>query len=70
MRVPPLALTALVLGGAEDAFFPPAAIESTARMRGAKAEIFPGMAHAMMLEPDWQRVADRIIDWLRSNGSH
>ena len=55
----------LVLGGEQDAFFPPDAIESTARVYGVKAEIFPGMAHAMMLEPDWQRVADRIIAWLK-----
>ena len=61
---------ALVLGGELDAFFAPAAMESTARMRGVKAEIFPGMAHAMMLEPAWQRVADRIVDWLHGNGSH
>ena len=60
---------ALVLGGERDAFFPPAMIESTARMRGVSAEIFPGMAHAMMLERDWQRVADRIIDWLHRDGS-
>ena len=54
----------LVLGGAEDAFFSAGMIESTARVYGVKAEIFPGMAHAMMLEPDWQHVADRIIGWL------
>ena len=59
----------LVLGGERDAFFPPAMIESTARMRGVTPEIFPGMAHAMMLERDWQRVADRIIEWLHGNGS-
>ena len=59
----------LVLGGELDAFFPPDTIESTARIRGVTSEIFPGMAHAMMLEPDWQRVADRIIDWLHGNGA-
>ena len=59
----------LVLGGERDAFFPPSMIESTARNRGVPAEIFPGMAHAMMLERGWQRVADRIIDWLHGNGS-
>ena len=58
----------LVLGGEQDAFFPPGAIESTARIYGVKAEIFPGMAHAMMLEPDWQRVADRILEWLDGIG--
>ena len=60
---------ALVLGGGQDAFFPPATVESTARMRGVKPEIFPGMAHAMMLDPDWRQVADRIIEWLRGNAA-
>jgi pimeloyl-ACP methyl ester carboxylesterase len=54
----------LVLGGGNDAFFPPQMIESTARIYGVTAEIFPEMAHAMMLEPEWQKAADRIIDWL------
>jgi pimeloyl-ACP methyl ester carboxylesterase len=58
----------LVLGGEEDAFFPRGVIESTARVYGVEAGIFPGMAHAMMLEPDWQLVADRIIEWLKSTG--
>ena len=60
---------ALVLGGERDEFFTPAMIESTARIRGVRAQIFPGMAHAMMLEPHWQRVADRIIDWLHGDAS-
>ena len=58
----------LVLGGDQDAFFPPAIVENTARVYGIEAEIFPGMAHAMMLEPEWQLVADRIIEWLDSLG--
>jgi alpha-beta hydrolase superfamily lysophospholipase len=30
--------------------------------------MFPGMAHDMMLEPDWQAVADRILSWLDDKG--
>jgi non-heme chloroperoxidase len=59
----------LVLGGEKDAFFPPGVIESTARVYGVRAEIFPDMAHAMMLERDWQLVADRIINWLGGIGA-
>ena len=59
---------ALVLGGAKDTFFPPDMIESTARVYGVAAEMFPEMAHAMMLEPDWQQAADRIIEWLEEIG--
>jgi pimeloyl-ACP methyl ester carboxylesterase len=53
-----------VLGGGGDAFFPPYMVESTARSHGVPADILPAMAHAMMLDPDWQLAADHIIDWL------
>ncbi len=29
-----------------------------------QAEIFPAMAHDMMLETEWQTVADHILAWL------
>jgi alpha-beta hydrolase superfamily lysophospholipase len=35
---------------------------------GAQAEIFPNMAHDMMLEKDWESVAKRILDWLKEKG--
>ncbi len=59
----------LVLGGENDAFFPPNMIESTARVYGVTPYIFPGMAHAMMLGRDWQQVADHIIEWLGGVGA-
>jgi pimeloyl-ACP methyl ester carboxylesterase len=59
----------LVLGGEMDAFFPPVVVESTARFYGVEAGIFPGTAHAMMLEPHWRQVADRILDWLASGSA-
>lgn len=55
----------LVLGVENDFFVSPTMVEATARVFGTRAEILPNMAHAMMLEPDWQLVADRIIRWLR-----
>lgn len=58
----------MVVGGEADAFFTPAMIESTARMYGVTAEMFPDIAHAMMLERNWQLVADKIIAWLRADG--
>lgn len=54
----------LVLGGGKDALFPPGIVRSTANAYKVQAEFFPEMAHVMMLEPGWQKVADRIIDWL------
>ena len=56
----------LVLGGADDKIFTPNEVRATARTYKADLEIFPNMAHDMMLEAGWQKVADRIIAWLRS----
>jgi len=54
----------LVLGGDNDTVVYPSDNEATARAYGTKAEILPGLAHAMMLESGWQAVADRILEWL------
>jgi pimeloyl-ACP methyl ester carboxylesterase len=58
-------LPMLVLGGAKDRIFTPKEVEGTARAYGTTATIFPNMAHDLMLDPDWQHVADAIIAWLR-----
>lgn len=54
----------LVLGAAGDAFVFRGGLEATAKTYGTQAEIFPNMAHAMMLEPGWKPVAERICAWL------
>lgn len=56
----------LILGAASDVLVPPNQAEQAARHYGTEAEIFPDMGHLMMLEADWQKVADRIITWLRA----
>ncbi|GBD94276.1 haloalkane dehalogenase [bacterium BMS3Abin05] len=56
----------LILGAANDAIFHTNEIEATARAYNTQAEIFPGMAHDMMLEAGWQSVADRILEWLKT----
>lgn len=58
----------LVLGAANDTIISAGEVEATARAYGTKAEIFPGMAHDMMLESGWQAVADRILGWLNERG--
>lgn len=63
-KLPPV----LVLGAEDDVLVPPALVESTGRAFGTQAEIFPDMAHAMMLEAGWQAVADRILTWLGERG--
>jgi non-heme chloroperoxidase len=57
-------LPVMVVGAETDAFFTHSMIESTARVYGVTAEIFPDIAHAMMLERNWKYVADRIVAWL------
>jgi pimeloyl-ACP methyl ester carboxylesterase len=54
----------LVLGAEKDAFLPPSVVEWTAHSYDAAFHIFPKTAHAMMLENNWQEVADYILSWL------
>jgi len=60
----------LVLGAENDFFVSPTMVRATARIFGTRAEIFPDMAHAMMLEPQWKAVADRIHHWLEERVTH
>lgn len=56
----------LVLGAGKDMIMSEQDVRRTGEYYGVEAEIFPRMAHCMMLEPGWQKVADRIIEWLGS----
>lgn len=51
----------LVLGGTKDAVFLPREVE-------ARAQAYQTMAHDMMLEPNWQAVAERMAGWLTERG--
>lgn len=55
----------LVLGAANDKVFPQFLVNWTAKIYDTQAHIFPNMAHTMMLEPAWQKVADYILSWLQ-----
>jgi pimeloyl-ACP methyl ester carboxylesterase len=54
----------LIIGAAEDTVIFPELVEDTARIYGTQAEIFPDMAHDVMLEAGWEKVAKRILEWL------
>ena len=54
----------LVLGAEEDACCTAHTVRATANAYHTKAEFFPGMGHDMMLEPGWEKVAERIDGWL------
>ena len=61
-------LPMLVLGAARDNMLKPAEIKRTARAYHAEFHLIPKVAHNSMLEREWQRVADRILMWLKSSG--
>ena len=58
----------LVIGAENDAVILPKLVENTARAYGTTAEIFPDMAHDVMLEAGWERVAETILKWLDEQG--
>lgn len=60
MRRPPL----LVLGAEKDVLMPAFLVQSTARTYGVPDRIFRGMGHGLMVEKDWQHVAETMRDWL------
>ena len=61
-------LPLLVLGAECDHLIPSSLVEMTARTYNAAAEIFPGMGHGLMLERDWKKPAQRVLDWLEEKG--
>ena len=58
----------LVLAAENDRVFSLAEQRATAKAYNTEAYTFPNMAHDMMLEKDWQKVADKIIQWLTARG--
>ena len=54
----------LVLGGEHDRTVLPETICETAKVYKAPCHIFEGIGHNLMLEPDWQKVAKHIEQWL------
>ena len=54
----------MVMGGSADTIFIPEQVIGTAASYGVSAKMFPDVAHDMMLEDGWQRVADAIIEWI------
>ena len=56
----------LLVGAQDDNIFSTKQMDATARAYHSKAVIFNNMAHDMMLEKNWQDVADHILDWLKA----
>lgn len=53
-----------VVGGEIDQLFRPYQVEATGRAYNAPVKLFPGVAHDMMLDPQWKAVAESIAAWL------
>jgi len=56
----------MVLGAEGDRICTPNDARATARHHGVEAVILPGMAHMLMLEPEWQAAARAIAGWLET----
>jgi pimeloyl-ACP methyl ester carboxylesterase len=65
------ALPALVMGGSEDAVFPPALLRFTASAWHTQPVVIPGAGHMLMLDPQWRDAARQLLVWLgRVAGTH
>jgi pimeloyl-ACP methyl ester carboxylesterase len=56
----------LVIGSDGDTLITRKFVEKTARAYRADYKIFPRLGHAVMLESNWQPVADFMIEWLKN----
>ena len=55
-----------VLGAEADLICTPSDVRATARHHNVEATILPGLAHLLMLEPDWQQAAKALEAWIRT----
>lgn len=63
---PSVGLPILVIGAGADALLPQGGVYETAAFHGVAPLMMNGMAHALMLEPEWREPAGRIAEWLRA----
>ncbi len=57
-----------IIGAQRDHLIAPSLVEMTARNYGTEAEIFADMGHGLMLERDWKKPAQSILDFLTAKG--
>jgi pimeloyl-ACP methyl ester carboxylesterase len=58
----------LVIGAEKDAVVSQKSVRDTAKAYSTRAEMFPDLAHDVMLESGWEVVAKRILEWLKERG--
>lgn len=65
-RARPGRLPALVIGGTEDAVFPPSMLFFNALPWQADVLRIPGAGHMLPLDHQWQTVARQMLDWIET----
>jgi pimeloyl-ACP methyl ester carboxylesterase len=55
-----------VLGAEADRICLPDDVRATARHHGVDAAIVPGLAHMLMLDPDFAGATQPLLDWLET----
>ena len=55
-----------VLGAGGDRISTPDDVRATARHHGVEATLVPGLAHMLMLEPEWEKPAGALLRWLET----
>lgn len=61
--IPPM----LVIGARNDEIVPSEIVHRTAERYGAECILIDHIAHAMMLDTHWQKVADAVLGWMKEN---
>lgn len=56
----------LMLAGEKDALLPHHLVHAAAAHCGVVGQTIPEVGHAVMLDPHWELVAQRLADWLQS----
>ena len=54
----------MIIGAGRDMIIPVSLVEMTARSFGTTPVLYAEMGHGLMLERDWQTVAQDMVDWL------
>ena len=65
-----LEVPALLLHGEDDPLIPARGSRSffdAIDVPGSELEVYPGLRHEILNEPEWEKVASRLLDWMRAS---
>lgn len=55
-----------VIGSDKDAYFPTDSLDTTANFYDTKPMILRGLCHDMMLDPEWEKAAESILEFIKN----